>query len=564
MLFYHIFRQPQHILLVQMDGSFTLQLPVWAVEKNKCLPEFATTLEDRMKLILEFAELNIKHNTGGPFAAGVFERDTGRPVVIGVNRVVVSHCSSAHAEVMALSLAQQILGTYDLGNSSTAYQLVVNWLPCAMCFGATCWSGIRSLVIAGSGPELESITGFDEGPIHPEWPQQLAKRGIEVVNNVCREEALSVYKLFAVSNNLVYNARQGDVSGMRFVEDSFVQQVTIPEQKEFDGRPFPLTLSPKDGVSTNKDNFIQWLVKNRSMVDDLLLHHKGILFRDFPMTSHDDFHSFIEATGLKEMDYLGGAAVRTQLTSRVFTANESPASEKIPFHHEMAQTPSPPTHLFFFCESAPSAGGETPILISSEVCDRLDKIHGPYMQRIQNAGVRYIRTIPEFDDPSSAIGRGWRSTYLCEERSVAEEKLKSLGSSWEWQEGGNLKTVTAIVPAIVVDNKTARRTHRKTFFNSMVAAYTGWNDSRNEGCKAVRMGGEVEGGDDSKASEGEGELIDPTVMKDAEKIMDDICVAFRWQNGDVLLLDNRTTMHSRRPYEGPRRILAGLARDQDR
>jgi len=62
---------------------------------------------------------------------------------------------------MTLSLAQKILGTYDLGGPGLpVYQLVVNWLPCAMCFGATCWSGVRSLVIAGSGSELEEITGF--------------------------------------------------------------------------------------------------------------------------------------------------------------------------------------------------------------------------------------------------------------------------------------------------------------------------------------------------------------------------------------------------------------------
>lgn len=62
------------------------------------------------------------------------------------------------------------------------------------------------------------------------------------------------------------------------------------------------------------------------------------------------------------MDYIGGAAVRTQITSRVFTANESPASEKIPFHHEMAQVPLPPTHLFFYCEIPPAIGGEVIIL----------------------------------------------------------------------------------------------------------------------------------------------------------------------------------------------------------
>ena len=95
-----------------------------------------------MATVLRFARLNSTHRTGGPFAAGVFERDTGQLVVIGVNRVVPLCCSSAHAEVMALSHAQRLLGVYDLGGPGlSAYQLVVNWAPCAMCFGAVLWSG---------------------------------------------------------------------------------------------------------------------------------------------------------------------------------------------------------------------------------------------------------------------------------------------------------------------------------------------------------------------------------------------------------------------------------------
>ena len=168
-------------------------------------------LENRSRngLIRRFMPgLNVAPNL---FAAGIFERDSGKPVVIGVNRVVASNCSSAHAEVVTLSLAQKILGTYDLGGPGMpVYQLVVNWRPCAMCFGATLWSGVRSLVIAGSGPELEQITGFDEGPVHPEWEKELAKRGIELVNNVLREKAIEVYRAFAVSGALVYNSRQGD------------------------------------------------------------------------------------------------------------------------------------------------------------------------------------------------------------------------------------------------------------------------------------------------------------------------------------------------------------------
>jgi tRNA(Arg) A34 adenosine deaminase TadA len=190
--------------------EFTLSLPDWAVEEHKQLPASMPSVEERMAAVIRFSRLNFERQTGGPFAAGVFERDSGKPVVIGVNRVVASNCSSAHAEVMTLSLAQKIIGTYDLGGPGMpVYQLVVNWRPCAMCFGATLWSGIRSLVIAGNGPELEEITGFDEGPVHPEWESELTKRGIELVNNVLRDKAIEVYRAFAASGALVYNSRQG-------------------------------------------------------------------------------------------------------------------------------------------------------------------------------------------------------------------------------------------------------------------------------------------------------------------------------------------------------------------
>ncbi len=79
-----------------------------------------------------------------------------------------------------------------------------------MCFGAVLWSGVRSLVIAGDGPELEEITGFDEGPVHPEWRSELDRRGIELVEGVLREEAIEVYKEFAANREFVYNARQGE------------------------------------------------------------------------------------------------------------------------------------------------------------------------------------------------------------------------------------------------------------------------------------------------------------------------------------------------------------------
>lgn len=188
-----------------------LTMPDWAVEELQRLPTHMPTLEERMAAVIRFSQLNFERGTGGPFAAGVFERDSGKLVVIGVNRVMATQCSAAHAEVMTLGLAQKLLGTYDLGGpGQPAHQLVVNWRPCAMCYGAVLWSGVRSLVIAGSGPELEELTGFDEGPVHPDWAAELNKRGITVTSDILRDEACRVFRSFGESGIFVYNARQGE------------------------------------------------------------------------------------------------------------------------------------------------------------------------------------------------------------------------------------------------------------------------------------------------------------------------------------------------------------------
>jgi tRNA(Arg) A34 adenosine deaminase TadA len=197
-------------VFTSLNTGFVLDLPDWAVDELNELPAYLHTNEDRMAAVIEFSRMNFQRRTGGPFAAGIFERDSGRLIVIGVNRVAPFNCSSAHAEVMAISLAQKLLGAYDLGAAGfPAHQIVVNWRPCAMCFGAVLWSGARSLMIAGAGPELEEITGFDEGPVHPEWRSELERRGIELVEDVLREEAIEVYKEFSASSEFVYNARLG-------------------------------------------------------------------------------------------------------------------------------------------------------------------------------------------------------------------------------------------------------------------------------------------------------------------------------------------------------------------
>ena len=191
--------------------SFEVSLPQWAVDENRLLPEFIPDVEQRMREVIRFAELNFDKKTGGPFAAGIFEKNSGKVVGIGVNRVVPANNSSAHAEIVAISLAQTKLATFDLGGPGMPdFQIVVNGRPCAMCCGALPWSGVRSLVIGASGERIESLTGFDEGAVHPNWQQELEARGIEVIENVLAKDAEVVFQRFRDSDEPVYNGRSGD------------------------------------------------------------------------------------------------------------------------------------------------------------------------------------------------------------------------------------------------------------------------------------------------------------------------------------------------------------------
>ncbi|MEU9390667.1 nucleoside deaminase [Streptomyces sp. NPDC048324] len=200
--------------MIDIAKEYRVALPEWIDEELADVPAVLPGREERMRLVHRLADRNWRAGDGGPFAALVAERDTGRIVSVGVNVVLASGVSSAHAEVLALALAQRAAGSWDLGGEGLpAHELVVNWRPCVQCYGATLWSGVRRLVIAGAGPELEELTTFDEGPLRTDWAEQFEERGIEVVEDVLREEALTVFRAYReavdAGDIVVYNARGG-------------------------------------------------------------------------------------------------------------------------------------------------------------------------------------------------------------------------------------------------------------------------------------------------------------------------------------------------------------------
>jgi tRNA(Arg) A34 adenosine deaminase TadA len=160
-----------------------------------------------MQYVVRASAANVSHGTGGPFAAAVFEHDSGALVSLGVNLVTTQNLSVLHAEIVAISLAQRRLGTFDLGREDLPrHALFSSTEPCAMCFGAIPWSGVHFLFTGAYDADAREV-GFDEGPKVSDWVSALQARHIAVTKGLQRDAARQVLLDYRDSGGIIYNPR---------------------------------------------------------------------------------------------------------------------------------------------------------------------------------------------------------------------------------------------------------------------------------------------------------------------------------------------------------------------
>ena len=319
---------------------------------------------------------------------------------------------------------------------------------------------------------------------------------------------------------------------------SFFRRVNIPEQREYDGVVFPLTLEPIDPSLATPDALARFIALHTKEVDSLVVTHGAVLFRSFKIEWAKDFDAVFKAFGREDLPYIGGAALRTLVHGSVFTANESPPDSIIPFHHEMGQIHHYPQRVMFFCERPATTGGATPLVRSDVVYERAHREFPEFVDTIETNMVRSRRIISVEDDKKSAQGRGLWSTFQATTKEEAARNAAFAGVTLEYLSDGNVITTSKVPGAKTYNGK-------KVFFNSVVAAYTGWKDARNDPVTAVTFG--------------DGTPLPPAAVHRIRDIMAEEAVVYRWGRGDVFVIDNNCVLHARQSFTGPRRVLAALA-----
>ena len=281
--------------------------------------------------------------------------------------------------------------------------------------------------------------------------------------------------------------------------------------------------------------------EQQAHVESLLDDHGFVLFRGFDIEDHHCFHQVVESFDYPNFRYADSFsnAVRTNRTERVFTANEAPPSVEIFLHHEMAQTLTFPSRLFFYCEQAATTGGATPICRSDLALTTLEDSSPSFIARLREQGVRYRNTMPAVADQGSGQGRSWRDTLGVSTPNEAAEKLSALGYTFHWLDDDALSVQTPALPAVVTAPDGV-----EVFFNQIVAAGAGWEKRSDD--------------DAARLCYGDGSPIETDLIAAAVTTCYQHTVDLDWQTGDIALLDNYKVMHGRRPFSGTRSVLASL------
>eukprot|EP00253_Pinus_taeda_P001696 PITA_01696 len=282
----------------------------------------------------------------------------------------------------------------------------------------------------------------------------------------------------------------------------------------------------------------QTIRNNRERIERELMEHSALLFRGFPLRSAADFSSFVEAFGWEEQPYMGFAP-RAKVEDRVYTANEAPLHEQIEFHHEMALMRTWPSKLFFFCETAPPEGGQTSIVLSHSIPQRMEDRMPEFVRRLKKLGLMFKITTPAQNTRASFIAKNWQTALGTNDQSEAKKRAAEVMgcSSFECYEDGSADFVFGPLDAI----RTFQGYRgRKVWFNT--------------------IGGYGERSKNQWLGLGDGSDIPGEAVEALKGILDEECVDFTWQEGDVLLLDNLAVQHGRRPSEPPRRVLVAMCK----
>lgn len=308
-------------------------------------------------------------------------------------------------------------------------------------------------------------------------------------------------------------------------------------------RKLPLVIEPAvDGV-----DLVSWAEGQRELLGAWLVEYGGLLFRNFNVSSEEEFENFIGATSGSALEYKERSSPRSQVSGNIYTSTDHPPNQSIFLHNEHSYSRVYPLRIFFYCKIPAAKGGETPVADCRRMASRLS----PGIRRkFEEKGYAYVRN---FGD---GFGLSWQTAFQTEDRATVEGYCATALIEYEWKAGDRLRT-RQVRPAIIDHPET----QDKVWFNHITFFHvTTLEPEIRDGLLAQFAEEDLP----NNTYYGDDTPIEPEVLEELRSIYNTEKVVFPWQKGDVLMLDNVLTAHAREPFEGERKVLVGMAHPVER
>jgi alpha-ketoglutarate-dependent taurine dioxygenase len=285
-----------------------------------------------------------------------------------------------------------------------------------------------------------------------------------------------------------------------------------------------------------------WAAEHREALRAVVIEHGSVLVRGLGLRDADEVGAVFRRLATSLMTEREAFASRRTYSAGVYSSSTWPQNQLMCMHHELSYTLAFPGLMLFACLRAPTHGGATTVADSPTV---LDALPAELIERFEREGWLLARSY------NDEIGASFAEAFGTEDRRAIESYCRANAIEFEWQPDGGLRTRqrrSAVVRHPV--------TGQRCWFNQ-IAFLNEWTLAPEVREYLV----DVYGADGLPFNTrfGNGDPIGEDVVQLLNQVYEANTVREPWQAGDLMLVDNVRTAHSREPFEGPREVLVAMA-----
>ena len=285
-----------------------------------------------------------------------------------------------------------------------------------------------------------------------------------------------------------------------------------------------------------------WAAEHRDALRAVVAEHGAVLVHGLGLRDAAETTAVFRRLASTLMTEKEAFARRQVYADGVYSSATWPANQQMCMHHELSYRLEVPSLMLFACLSAPTSGGATAVSDSPTV---LEALPNDLTERFEREGWLLARSY------NDEIGATLAEAFGTEDRGAIENYCRANAIEFAWQPDGGLRTRQRR-SAVVRHSLTGKR----CFFNQ-IAFLNEWTIAAEIREYLVDVYGAQ--GLPFNTGFGAGEPLTEEIVELINAVYEAKTVREPWQAGDLMLVDNIRTAHSREAYEGRREILVGMA-----